>query len=258
MRPPSRYAVHMPSLHTYAALPTDDPRRAELRADLIMAFLPVVENLARRYAGRHTVSVEDLTQAGAVALISAIDRWDPLLARGEFLGYLVPCARGEMLRWFRDRTWSVRVPRGIKDLTVVIERVRGPLSHVLARAPRPSELAAHIGVRLEDVFEALNAKANQHAGALDMGDAVTGRSLSDVLGSCDRELDHVESRQLLWPLLDALPERERHILVLRFFGELSQAQIAESVGLSQMHISRLLARTLDDLRRQLPDDVLDL
>lgn len=254
-RPPSPYAAHMPLLRDFAALATTDPRRARLREELILAFLPVVKNLAGRHAGRNAASVEDLTQTGTVALINAIDRWDPARARGEFLGYLVPCVRGEMLRWFRDRTWAMRVSRRITDLTVAIERAVGPLSLELGRAPRPSELAAHLGADLEDVVEALQAKANQHAGPLDLVDAVTGRSLMDQLGSLDRDLHRAEIRHLVWPLLDALPDRERRILALRFFGELTQAQIAEEVGLSQMHISRLLKRTLDMLRQALPDDV---
>jgi RNA polymerase sigma factor (sigma-70 family) len=123
----SAYADQMPKLREFAALASTDPQRGMLREELILAFLPVVEHLARRHASSHA-SVEELTQVGTVALITAIDRWDPGLARGEFLGYLIPCVRGEMLRWFRDRTWSTRVPRRLKDLTVAIGRASGPLS----------------------------------------------------------------------------------------------------------------------------------
>ena len=122
-----------------------------LREELILAFVPVVEHLARRHAHAVVASVEELTQVGTVALITAIDRWDPELARGEFLGYLIPCVRGEMLRWFRDRTWSMRVPRRLKDLSAAIARASGRLSQELGRAPRPSELAAHLGAGVEEV-----------------------------------------------------------------------------------------------------------
>jgi RNA polymerase sigma-B factor len=250
---PSEYADLMPRLREFAALPAADPLRGVLREELILAFLPVVEHLARRHARQVIASVEELTQVGTVALITAIDRWDPGLARGEFLGYLIPCVRGEMLRWFRDRTWSMRVPRRLKDLSVAIGRASGPLSQELGRAPRPSELAARVGVPLEEVIETLDAQANHHAGALDAVDPQTGIPLIERLGALDEELGRIEYRHALRPLLDALPERERLIVMLRFFGEKTQTQIAQQVGISQMHVSRLLARTLKQLRTQLID-----
>jgi RNA polymerase sigma-B factor len=156
---PSEYADLMPKLREFAALPAGDPLRGVLREELILAFLPVVQHLAARHARHVPASAEELTQAGTVALITAIDRWDPEMARGEFLGYLIPCVRGEMLRWFRDRTWSMRVPRRLKDLSVAIGRAGDPLSQELGRAPRPSELAAHLGATVEEVIEALEAHA---------------------------------------------------------------------------------------------------
>jgi len=249
---PSAYADQMPKLREFAALASDDPRREVLREELILAFLPVVERLARRHGGV-TASVEELTQVGTVALITAIDRWDTALARGEFLGYLVPCVRGEMLRWFRDRTWSTRVPRRLKDLGVALGRVVGPLSQELGRAPRPSELAAHLGVAVEEVIEAFGAQASRQAGALDAVDPQTGVPLVERLGELDAGLEQVEYRHALRPLLDALPERERMIVMMRFFGEMTQTQIAERIGVSQMHVSRLLSRTLSQLRVQLLD-----
>ena len=250
---PSEYADQMPTLRRFAALQPADPRRRVLRERLILAFLPVVEHLARRHASAVVASVEELTQVGTVALITALDRWDPELARGEFLGYLVPCVRGEMLRWFRDRTWSMRVPRRLKDLSGAIARATAPLSQELGRAPRPSELAAHLGVDVDEVIEALDAQANHYAGALDAVDPRTGTPMIDRLGDLDGELEEVEYRHVLRPLLDALPDRERTIVVLRFFGELTQTQIAEEVGISQMHVSRLLSRTLAKLRADVVD-----
>jgi RNA polymerase sigma-B factor len=124
---PSPYVDQMPKLREFAALPAQDRRRRVLREELILAFLPVVERLARKHCNNRS-SVEELTQVGMVGLITAIDRWNPDLARGEFVGYLVPCVRGEMLRWFRDRTWAMRVPRAVKELSVAIGRISGPLS----------------------------------------------------------------------------------------------------------------------------------
>jgi RNA polymerase sigma-B factor len=248
---PSEYADQMPKLHEFAALPVGDPRRSALRDELILAFVPVVEHLARRHGSSNLASVEELTQVGTVALITAIDRWDPELARGEFLGYLIPCVRGEMLRWFRDRTWSMRVPRRLKDLSVAIGRASGPLAQTLGRAPRPSELAECLGAGVEEVIEALQAKAGHHANPLDAVDPRTGIPLVDRVGELDGELEKVEYRHALRPLLDALPERERTIVMLRFFGEMTQTEIAQRVGISQMHVSRLLSRTLRQLRGQL-------
>lgn len=248
--PPSEYADEMVHLREFAALPPLDARRALLREHLVLAFLPVVEHLARRH-GRDSATREELTQVGTVALISAIDRWDPELAHGEFLGYLVPCVRGEMLRWFRDRTWAMRVPRRLKELSSAVAKATEPLAQELGRAPRPSELAARLGVGVSDIVDALDVRANQTAGSLDGVDPVLGVSLAEQIGSADTNLEKVEYQHALRPLLDALPERERTILTLRFFGEMTQTQIGQRLGISQMHVSRILARTLKQLRAAL-------
>jgi RNA polymerase sigma-B factor len=248
---PSEYAEEMPCLREFASLPVDEARRDALREHLVLAFLPVVEHLARRHARGGGATQEELTQVGTVALITAIDRWDPELANGEFLGYLIPCVRGEMLRWFRDRTWSLRVPRRLKDLSAAVAKAAEPLAQELGRAPRPSELAARLGVAVEDVIEAIDARANQTAGALDAVDPVLGIPIIERFGEADGNLENVEYRHALRPLLDALPERERAILTMRFFGEMTQTQIAQRIGISQMHVSRILARTLKQLRTAL-------
>ncbi|MFC5948102.1 SigB/SigF/SigG family RNA polymerase sigma factor [Pseudonocardia lutea] len=254
--PDSEYVNLMPELYAYAAMAADDPRRRALRDELVLGFLPVARHLARKHGRGYPGGLDDLVQVATVGLISAIDRWDPERAQGEFLGYLIPCVRGEILRYFRDRTWTMRVPRRLKDLGVALRRATGPLSQQLGRAPRPSELAAHLGVPVDEVIEALDAQANQSAGSLDAvaGDEEGDTPLADRLGELDHELDLVEYRDALRPLLDRLPERERTIIMLRFFGEMTQTQIAERVGISQMHVSRLLARTLAELRRGLLDD----
>jgi len=243
----SGYVDQMPKLREFAAMDADDPRRRVVREELILAFLPLVEHVARRH-GHSSASVEELTQIGTVGLITAIDRWDPELGRDGFLGYFVACVRGEILRWFRDRSWSMRVPRTLKDLSVAVGRISGPLSQELGRAPRPSELAARLGVDVDEVIDALGARANYHAEALDGVDPETGDPFVDRLGGLDGELERFEDRDTLRLLLATLSEREQTIVILRFFGEMTQTQIAEEVGLSQMHVSRLLTRSLQKLR----------
>ena len=251
--PTSEFSYLMPQLHRLASLPADDPRRAVLRGELIMSLLPVVRNLAGRHSAGRPAAREELVQVGTVGLITAIDRWDPERSPDDLLGYVVPCVRGEMLRYFRDRTWAARVPRRLKELSVAIGRVGGDLAQSLGRAPRPTELAEYLGADVGEVIEALQAQESRFAGSLEAA-SEDGNSPIDHLGELDQELDHVEYRHALRPLLNQLPERERTIVLMRFFGELSQTQIAERVGISQMHVSRLLARTLAGLRAALLDD----
>jgi len=248
---PSEYADQMPLLQRYAALPADDPERERIREQLVLSFLPVVEHLARRYGNGYRVAAyDDLVQTGTVGLITAIDRWDPERAKGEFLGYLIPCVRGEILRYFRDRTWSMRVPRRLKDLGVAIGKASGPLTQEPGRAPRPSELAAHLGVDREEVIEALAAAADRRATPL-FPVTHDDDAPEERVGTVEKAYDHVEYAIALKPLIEQLPERERLILTLRFFGDQTQSQIAARVGVSQMHVSRLLARTLERLREGL-------
>jgi RNA polymerase sigma-B factor len=247
------YAHLDPQLRRMAALPADDPERARLRNDAVVALLPVVRNLAGRHSAGNPATREELVQVGTVGLITALDRWDPELSPGGVLGYVVPCVRGEMLRHFRDRTWAVRVSRRLKDLSVAINQALGPLAQALGRPPRPSELAAQLGVGVDEVVEALAAQDSRHASSLDaLLDPETGHG--DRFGSPDAHLDHVEDLHALRPLIGDLPERERTILLLRFFGNCTQTQIADRLGISQMHVSRLLARTLRQLRTAMLDD----
>ncbi|MFR9805436.1 sigma-70 family RNA polymerase sigma factor [Pseudonocardia sp. RS010] len=246
---PSDYARHLPTLAEYAALPCDDPRRAGLRSTLILAFLPVVQHLARRYGD--DAAREDLTQAGVIGLIHAIDHWDPGAARGDALGYVVPCVRGEILRHLRDRTWSVRVARPVKELVVAVDKATGPLTQRLGRAPRPSELAERLDVDVGRVIEAIGVRAERRSASLDAAIEPGDPPLAERLGDTDPGMDDVEMRGSVWPMLATLPERERRIVLLRFFGNKTQSEIGEMVALSQMHVSRLLARALATLRRGL-------
>jgi RNA polymerase sigma-B factor len=249
-RQPSEYAALMPLLEELAALDSADPRRAALRDEVITAFLPLVDRVARSQARGRADTLEELIQVGRLALVKAVDAWDPELAHGEFIGYAIPCIRGEMLRWFRDHTWALRVPRRIKEVSGHITRAVEPLSQRLGRAPRPSELARHLDLSVEEVIEALGAQAGHDTVALDAPDPSTDAPV-DRVGDLDPALENIESRHAIRPLIAALPERERRILALRFFAEKTQTQIADELGISQMHVSRLLARTLDQLRTQL-------
>jgi RNA polymerase sigma-B factor len=248
----SDYGHLAPLFEEFAALPPDHPERPALRAKLVTGYLPVVQHIARRFAGRGE-PVDDLEQAGTVGLLNAVDRFEP--ARGiDFLSYAVPTITGEIRRHFRDRTWSMRVPRRLKDLQSTINSAIGPLSQELGRAPRPSEIAARLGLPTEDVVEGIDAQQAYRSSSLDELVAGADTPLTDTLGDVDVELDKVEYRETLAPLLDELPERERTILLLRFFGNLTQTQIADRVGISQMHVSRLLSQTVAQLRRRMTED----
>jgi RNA polymerase sigma-B factor len=248
----SDYAHLMPLFVEFAAMPAGHPDRAALRNKLVTGYLPVVQHIARRFAGRGE-PVDDLEQAGTVGLLNAVDRFEP--DRGiDFLSYAVPTITGEVRRHFRDRTWSMRVPRRLKDLQSSINGAVGPLSQELNRAPRPSEIAARLGMTTEEVVEGLDAQQAYRSTSLDELVSGADSALAETLGAADAELDKVEYRQTLAPLLDELPERERTILVLRFFGNMTQTQIADRVGISQMHVSRLLAQTVAQLRQRMLSD----
>lgn len=239
----------VPLLAEYAALDRSDPRRRVLRDELATAFLPVVHHIARRYSGRGEPT-NDLEQVGAVALLGALERFDP--ARGaEFLSFAVPTITGEVRKHFRDRTWSMRVPRRLKDLQGPIGEAVTTLSATLNRAPRPSEIADHLDVPVDEVVDALGAQRAYSADSLDALTRSGDTSLLDLLGRADAELVKAEYRDELRRALADLPDRERTIVVLRFFGDLTQTEIAAKVGLSQMHVSRLLASTLATLRARI-------
>jgi RNA polymerase sigma-B factor len=192
---------------------------------------------------------DQMPKLRALAALPAADPRRGLLREELILAFL-PVVAHLARRHARGVTASVEE---LTQVTVTVGRAGGPLSQELGRAPRPSELAARVGAAVEEVIDALAAQASHYAGALDLVDPPTGLPLLERLGALDDELEQVEYHHALRPLLDALPERERMILVLRFFGELTQTQIAQRLGISQMHVSRLLSRTLKQLRVQLID-----
>jgi RNA polymerase sigma-B factor len=225
------------------------------REQLIEQYMSLVRSLARRYAYRGE-QLEDLVQVGAIGLIKAIDRFD--LERGvELTTYATPNIIGEIKRHFRDKGWAVRVPRGLQELNVQLSRLMEQLTVQLGRSPTIPELAKAAGVEEEQVLEALES-----------GRAYTSLSLSvgggggddddldplEALGTVEHQYEVSEDRAVLAPGFKALDERERRILRLRFFDGLTQSQIAQQVGISQMHVSRLIRRSLEKIRETIAED----
>jgi RNA polymerase sigma-B factor len=222
------------------------------REELIEQYMALVRSLARRYAYRGE-PFEDLVQIGAVGLIKAVDRYDP--DRGvELTTYATPNIVGEMKRHFRDRAWAVRVPRAMQELNVQLVALTEDLTTQLARSPTIPELAAASGAAAEDVVEALECSRAYTAVSLFVtaaGDGDEEVDLLDAIGTVDDGYEASEDRDVLAPGLRALDERERSILRLRFFDGLTQSQIAQHVGISQMHVSRLIRRALDRVRSEI-------
>lgn len=247
---PNGYDDLGPDLRRLARLAADDPERGPLRDRLICEFLPLVRNLSRRYlTAAH--SSEDLEQAATLGLIKALDRYDPDAATGGPLGYLVPSVRGEILRYLRDHSWALRVPRDLKELGVSINKATVVLSQRLGRAPRPSELAEELDADTSEVVEALGALESYRAASLDMPGPDGELTLGERLGDDDPDLETATMRDELRTRIDALPPRERRILLLRFYGDRTQSEIASEIGVSQMHVSRLLTRIVGRLREEL-------
>ena len=222
------------------------------RDQLVEELLPLVRSLARRYAGRGE-PVEDLVQVGAIGLIKAIDRFD--LDRGvELSTYAVPTIVGEIRRHFRDRSWSVHVPRRMKELSLRVSRLVDDLSSELGRAPTVAEIAAAAAVPEEDVIEALEtARAHTPASLSTPVDARGELTLIDLLGQDETGYEALELGSVVRTGLDGLEERERRIIVLRFLKGLTQAEIAAELGISQMHVSRLLRRALAAMHGRLDE-----
>jgi RNA polymerase sigma-B factor len=226
-------------------------RDGDLRAreEVIGRFLPLARKLASRYlhAGEQ---YEDLVQVSCLGLVKAVDRYDPDRG-GSFVNYAVPTMLGELKRHFRDKGWALRVPRATQELALKVSEVLGELPAKLGREPRPRDIAMALGVSIEDVLEAMEAATSYEAASLDAprlsGDQDDGWTLGDSIASHERGYELAEIGQALGDTLRAMPDRERTILRLRFEQDWTQAEIAARVGISQMHVSRLLRRALDRL-----------
>lgn len=250
-RADSEYAHLVPLLERFAATPEGDPERDRLRDELVTGYLPVAQHIARRFNNRGE-PLDDLVQVATVGLINAVDRYCP--DRGsDFFSFAVPTISGEVRRHFRDLGWSMRVPRRLKDLHVSINGAVSHLAQEIGRAPRPSEIATHLGIPVSDVLEGLEASEVYRSSSLDemLSSDAGSATVGELVGAADAELARVDFMQALRPVLGELAERERTIVLLRFFGNMTQTQIADEVGISQMHVSRLLAQTLARLRGRL-------
>lgn len=219
-----------------------------VRNTLIEINLTLVRYAARRFRSRGD-DMEDIVQVGTIGLIKAIDRFD-LSREVEFTTFAIPYVVGEIKRFFRDTTWDVRVPRRLQEMRMDLARASDKLTSRLGRSPRVSELAEHLGVSEEEIVEGQVAANGYNSSSLDatVNDDEGEASLADVLGQCDEAMDLVEDFHALKPLLAELSERDRKIIEMRFGDEMTQAQIGEHLGLSQMHVSRLLSRSLAGLR----------
>jgi len=233
---------------------TSAGRRITCREELVRLHLPLVDHCARRFMNRGE-PLDDLVQVGTIGLIKSVDRFDT--GRDvEFSTYATPTILGEIKRYFRDKGWAIRVPRRLQELRMSISSVTGEMSQDLGRSPTPREIGEKLGVSVEEVMEGIesaNAYSTLSLDAGDSGEDGQRNSMLDSLGMDDEALAHVEIRESIKPLIEQLPPREKRILLLRFFRGMTQSQIAEEIGVSQMHVSRLLNRTLAQLRSSLSE-----
>jgi RNA polymerase sigma-B factor len=234
----------------FATAEATDPARPALRERAIEAWLPLAQHLARRYGGRGEPA-DDLFQVAVVGLIKAVDRYQA--DRGvDFAAFAIPTIVGEVKRHFRDRTWAIRVPRRLQELRLEITAANNTLTHTLGRAPTVADVAVHLGITDEEVLEGLEGARAYNTASLSTPLSDDGAtSLGDTLGDEDHGYELAELRIALGPAVAALDEREQHILALRFHGNLTQTEIADHIGISQMHVSRLLTKALAKLRRTL-------
>ncbi|HET9443885.1 MAG TPA: SigB/SigF/SigG family RNA polymerase sigma factor [Acidimicrobiales bacterium] len=228
-------------------------RDERLRAELIEAHLGLAEYLARRFANRGE-PLDDLVQVASTGLIKAVDRFEP--ERGlEFSTYATHTIVGELKRHFRDKGWAVRVPRRMQELHLRLSSLVSTLNQELGRSPTVAEIATAAGVSEEEVLEAVEAGQAYRFTSLDApAPGEEGGSLVSTLGQDDEQLVEAEHRVALSPLLRRIPARQQKILHLRFFEGLTQSEIAGRLGISQMHVSRLLARSLAQLREAADED----
>ncbi|MFI7112178.1 SigB/SigF/SigG family RNA polymerase sigma factor [Nonomuraea sp. NPDC050227] len=230
-----------------------DEHKARIRERVVTMYDSLVTEVTRRY--RHQREpMEDLRQAAYVGLMKAINGFDPELGH-EFRGYAMITMVGEVKRHFRDRTWAVKVPRVYQERRLELNKATADLTQTLGHSPTVSELAAHMNITEEDVLLTLDASTAYSALSLDapVGGDNDGADLGDFLPSQDESLDTLLGKYSVKPLIDALPSRERNILLMRFYGNMTQSEIAAEFGISQMHVSRILRAVLNQLRAALSD-----
>ncbi|MFD6295583.1 SigB/SigF/SigG family RNA polymerase sigma factor [Streptomyces sp. NPDC060235] len=227
----------------------DGPERDTVRDELVRLWLPMAHRLAGRFRDRGE-AIDDLRQVAALGLVKAVDRFDPV--RGAFESYAIPTITGEVKRHFRDRMWAVRVPRRVQDLRNRVRVARRELSQRPGAAePTSAEIAAHTRLTEEEVHDGLEAMESFSTLSLDAetGAGDDGYSLGDTLGGTDSSFDTIVDREAAAKELRRLPERERAVLYMRFFEDMTQSRIGEKLGISQMHVSRLISRSCARVRK---------
>lgn len=242
------------ALHRLSRLP-DGPERDALRQEVITAWIPLAERLAYRFRNRGE-ALEDLQQVAALGLMKAVDRYDP--ERGSsFPSYAIPTVVGEIKRHFRDHLWGLHVPRRVQELRNKVRVSERELLHgVDSHGPTVAEIASHSGLTEDEVLLGMEAINSFSTLSLDAElPSSDGCTLVDALGCADPATEKVIDREAVKPCLRRLPARERHILYLRFFHDMTQDQIAHTMGMSQMHVSRLISRTCARLRQEVLLDV---
>ncbi len=212
--------------------------------ELVRRYQPLATSIWRRYRGKG-ITDDDLEQVALIALLKAVHRFDP--SRGELRSFAAVTISGELKRQLRDRGWSVRVPRGLQELALEVTRAAQTLTQELGRSPRMSDIAARLEISQEEVSEAMSVAQGYTALSIEDPGGEDGQPLSEVLGGFDAEFDDAEIRSNMSQALAALPERDRIVVYLRFYEDLTQTEIAERVGVSQMQVSRILTRALSEL-----------
>ena len=238
-------------LGRFRALPRESDDRAQICEILVQRHERLVRGCVRQYKGSPEPT-EDLMQVGYVGLMKAINNYDPDLGNS-LSAYAAPCVSGEIKRHFRDKRWQIHVRRSAQELLLEVRKATETLTHALGRAPTDDELAERLGVTADDLLEARQADMVFSTYSLDapLSDRDDPAQLSDVLGGEDLDMEHAIDMEAVATHWDELPEREQRILVMRFYGNLTQAEIGMRLGISQMHVSRLLARALSHLRSRL-------
>lgn len=233
------------------SLPHDSSDRDAACEQLIVRYQSLVRSCAQRYR-RSPESQEELMQVGYVGLLKAINKFDPAFG-SSLAAYAMPCISGEMKRHFRDKRWQVHVKRSAQELRLEVRRTRDELVQQLARVPDDHEVARHLGISDDELREAQQADLVFQSRSLDepLSDSQSSQGLGDLLGGEDPAIGHQVDMQAVWSHWDELPEREQHLLNMRFFGNMTQSEIGSRLGISQMHVSRLQAAALGYLRNRL-------
>jgi RNA polymerase sigma-B factor len=237
------------------SLPREHPAREAACEVLVNRYRPLVRSCVRRFQNSPE-PYEDLLQVGYVGLLKAINNYDPAAGTG-LAGYALPCVSGEIKRYFRDKRWQVHVKRSLQELRLSAKNVTAELTQTLGHAPSDAEIADRLNVTEDELREVRRAELAFQSSSLDapLADDEGRARLADLIGAEDPQLEHVLDMEAVWKSMSGLPAREQQLVLLRFYGNMTQAEIGKHLGISQMHVSRLLADALEYLRGRLMDPV---